>query len=58
LTLRGSNVGTRQDLNECIAFAANGLVKAKIQTAKLEEINSIFDTMRAGKILGRMVLVF
>jgi alcohol dehydrogenase, propanol-preferring len=56
LTVRGSNVGTRQDLNEAIAFAANGLVKAKIQTAPLEDINAILDTMRRGKILGRMVL--
>ena len=56
LSVRGSNVGTRADLNEAIAFAANGLVKAKIQTAALEDINGIFDTMRAGKILGRVVL--
>ncbi len=27
ISVRGSNVGTRQDLNEAIAFAANGLAK-------------------------------
>ena len=56
LTVTGSNVGTRLDLNEAVAFALNGLVKAKIQKAKLTEINKIFDAMRKGKIVGRMVL--
>jgi propanol-preferring alcohol dehydrogenase len=49
-------VGTRLDLNEAVAFALNGLVKAKIQKAKLTQINKIFDAMRKGKIVGRMVL--
>ncbi len=56
LNIRGSNVGTRQDLNEAVAFAANGLVKATIQTAPLEDINMILDDMRKGKIVGRTVL--
>ena len=56
LTVRGSNVGTRQDLNEAIAFASNGLVRAKIRTVPLEDINHIFDEMRKGKIVGRVVL--
>ena len=56
LSVRGSNVGTRLDLAEAVAFAANGLVTAKIKKARLEEINAIFDQMRAGQILGRMVL--
>ena len=56
LSVRGSNVGTRLDLGEAVAFAANGLVTAKIKKVRLEEINAIFDQMRAGQILGRMVL--
>lgn len=56
LSVRGSNVGTRLDLNEAVAFAANGLVTATIKKAPLERINAIFEEMRAGKILGRMVL--
>ena len=58
LTIRGSNVGTRQDLQEAVAFASNGLVKATIRTAELETINDIFDEMRSGKIVGRIVLKF
>lgn len=56
LSVRGSNVGTRQDLNEAIAFAANGLVKATVRTAELEEINPVLEAMRSGKIVGRVVL--
>ena len=56
LSVRGSNVGTRQDLNEAVAFAANGLVKATIRTAELEEINAVLDEMRKGRIVGRVVL--
>jgi propanol-preferring alcohol dehydrogenase len=56
LSVRGSNVGTRQDLNEAVAFASNGLVKATIRTAPLEDINAILDEMRQGKIVGRVVL--
>ena len=53
---RGSNVGTRLDLNEAVAFAVNGLVKATIKTAPLEDINTILDEMRKGRIVGRTVL--
>lgn len=56
LSVRGSNVGTRQDLNEAIAFAANGLVKATIRTVELEDINAVLDEMRKGRIVGRVVL--
>lgn len=58
ITVRGSIVGTRRDLDEAIAFAAEGKVKAEIKTAPLSEINVIFDNMKAGKIEGRMVLDF
>ena len=56
LSVRGSSVGTRQDLNEAIAFAAQGHVKARIRTVALEEVNSVFDDMRKGRIVGRVVL--
>ncbi|WP_448031057.1 alcohol dehydrogenase AdhP [Bradyrhizobium liaoningense] len=58
ITVRGSIVGTRRDLDEAIAFAADGKVKAEVTKAPLAEINHIFDRMKAGKIEGRMVLDF
>lgn len=56
ITVRGSIVGTRRDLDEAVAFAAQGKVKSSVKTAPLEEINHIFEDMKAGKIEGRMVL--
>jgi propanol-preferring alcohol dehydrogenase len=55
-TVRGSIVGTRKDMQEAIAFAVEGKVKADIHIAKLEDINRIFDDMRKGDITGRVVL--
>jgi len=57
-TIRGSIVGGRQDLAEAIAFAAEGKVRSHFHTMRLEEINSVFDKMKAGKIDGRMVVTF
>jgi alcohol dehydrogenase, propanol-preferring len=58
ITVRGSIVGTRRDLDEAIAFAAEGKVKAKITKAPLSDINAIFDRLKSGKVDGRMVLDF
>lgn len=58
ITLRGSIVGTRRDLDEAIAFAVDGKVKAEITKAPLSDINAIFAKLKAGKIEGRMVLDF
>lgn len=58
ITVRGSIVGTRRDLDEALAFAAEGKITAEITKAPLEDINTIFSAMTAGKIDGRMVLDF
>jgi propanol-preferring alcohol dehydrogenase len=56
ITVRGSIVGTRRDLDEAIEFAVEGKVHAQITKAPLDTINSIFADLKAGKIEGRMVL--
>ncbi|MWV62801.1 alcohol dehydrogenase AdhP [Helicobacter saguini] len=56
ITIRGSIVGTRLDLQEAIEFAQTGRVKAHVTGTKLDSINEVFDNMRKGKIDGRMVL--
>jgi propanol-preferring alcohol dehydrogenase len=58
ITVRGSIVGTRLDLQESLDFAADGKVRATVTTDTLENINDVFDRMRAGKIEGRIVLDF
>lgn len=55
-TVRGSIVGTRQDLQEAIDFAVQGKVKATVHVSCLEAINGIFDEMKRGDIQGRMVM--
>ena len=56
LTIRGSIVGTRKDMQEALQFAAEGKVKAIIETVALEEINSVFDRLRRGEVQGRVVV--
>jgi len=56
ITIRGSIVGTRKDLQEAIEFAKEGKVKANVTSAKLEDVNEVFDKMKKGQIDGRMVL--
>ena len=55
-TLRGSIVGTREDLKEALAFAAEGKVKATIEELPLESINDVFARLKEGKVNGRVVL--
>jgi len=43
-------------LQEAIAFAIDGKVKATVHAAKLEDINSVFNEMKKGDIEGRRVL--
>ncbi|MBT0728052.1 alcohol dehydrogenase AdhP [Rosenbergiella australiborealis] len=54
----GSLVGTRKDLAEAFQFAAEGKVTPKVALRPIEEINTIFEEMQAGKISGRMVINF
>lgn len=58
LTIRGSIVGTRQDMEEAIDFYARGLIHPTITTRNLGEINEVLDEMRAGKIDGRVVIKY
>ncbi len=55
-TVRGSIVGTRKDMQEAVAFAVEGKVKATVHAAKLENINEVFAEMKRGEIEGRIVL--
>jgi propanol-preferring alcohol dehydrogenase len=56
LTIRGSIVGTRNDLVEALDFAARGCVKSAIEVQPLTAINDIFARLKAGDVNGRIVL--
>ncbi len=51
-----STVGTRKDLDEILAMAADGGVRCHYQTGALENINEYFAEMQNGKLAGRIVL--
>ncbi|WP_275789139.1 alcohol dehydrogenase AdhP [Pararhizobium gei] len=56
ITVRGSIVGTRQDLEEALQFAGEGKVAAHFSWDRIENINAIFERMKEGAIDGRIVL--
>ena len=58
LTLRGSIVGTRLDLSEALAFAAEGKIRATVEMHTLTAINDVMDRLREGKVDGRVVIGF
>jgi len=58
VTVRGSFVGTREDMAECLQFAADGKVKADIELQPLSAINTIFERLEKGEVPSRVVLDF
>ncbi|CAM3611561.1 alcohol dehydrogenase OS=Castellaniella defragrans (strain DSM / CCUG 39792 / 65Phen) OX=1437824 GN=BN940_08446 PE=3 SV=1 [Castellaniella denitrificans] len=56
ITVRGSIVGTRLDLQEALDFAGAGKVAATVSTERLENVNAVFERMLQGRIDGRVVL--
>ncbi|ADU49539.1 Alcohol dehydrogenase GroES domain protein [Intrasporangium calvum DSM 43043] len=58
LTVRGSIVGTRQDMTEALDFYARGLIHPTVATRELGDINAVFDEMKHGKIDGRVVIQY
>jgi propanol-preferring alcohol dehydrogenase len=58
ITIRGSFVGTRQDMAEALAFAVGGKVKADIELQPLSSISQNFDRLEHGDVPSRVVLDF
>ncbi|RNL84227.1 alcohol dehydrogenase AdhP [Halostreptopolyspora alba] len=58
LTIRGSIVGTRQDMVEALEIYSRGQLRPRVSTRSLAEINTVFDEMRRGAIDGRVVIDF
>jgi propanol-preferring alcohol dehydrogenase len=56
ITIRGSFVGTHQDMAEALAFAVGGQVKADIELQPLSSVNEIFDRLEHGEVPSRVVL--
>ena len=56
ITIRGSFVGTREDMAEALAFAVDRKVKAEIELQPLSAINSVFERLQRGGVASRVVL--
>ena len=58
ITVRGSIVGTRQDMIEALDFYARGQIHPTVHVETLDDINDIFDRMQRGAIEGRIVMKY
>jgi propanol-preferring alcohol dehydrogenase len=58
ISVIGSIVGTRQDLADVFALHAAGRTRVVAETRKLDEINTIFADVLAGRVPARVVLQF
>ena len=58
ITIRGSFVGTRQDMAEALAFAAAGKVKAEIELQPLAAVNQVLERLENGQVASRVVIDF
>lgn len=56
ITLKGSLVGTRNDLQEALDFAARGRVRPHVRVCKTDEIHQVIDQLRRGDVQGRIVM--
>ncbi len=58
VTIRGSFVGTRKDMAEALAFAAEGKVKADIEIQPLAAVNEVFKRLDHDEVASRIVIEF
>src|SRR5579885_1521260 len=56
LTVRGSYLGTRRDLEEVFRLAEQGVVRTHTETHALAETPELLEKMRRGELLGRAVV--
>ena len=57
LTIQGSYVGSQHEMRELMELVrAKGLPDVPVATRPLDEVNAVMNDLRAGKIVGRVVL--
>lgn len=56
IRIQASTVGTRQDVREVLAIAADGNVRCQVASRPLVEANEALDQLRRGQVSGRLVL--
>jgi propanol-preferring alcohol dehydrogenase len=56
--VRGSFLGSRQDLAAVFELATAGAIRAHVETHELAEIPAVLESLRRGAIAGRAVIAF
>ena len=56
IRIRASAVGTREDLREVLAMAAEGKIRCEVSTRPLAQANEVLEELRRGRVSGRIVL--
>lgn len=58
ITIKGSIIGSRRDTDEAMEFVARGIVKVPLEFVKLEDVPSVYERMKDGKVNSRVVVDF
>lgn len=58
ITVRGSYLGTRQDLEEVFRLAESSNVRPHVQKHEIGEVPALLEQMRQGDLTGRAVVTF
>ena len=58
ISIRGSFLGSRDDLDEVFRLAQSGVGQAHVETHALDQAPRLFESMRRGELMGRAVVVF
>jgi propanol-preferring alcohol dehydrogenase len=58
ITIRGSYLGTRQDLENVFRLMQGGVIRPHVHTHGLEETPALLEQMRRGALTGRAVIGF
>jgi propanol-preferring alcohol dehydrogenase len=58
ITIRGSYLGSRDDLAAVFALAGEGVLRPNVHTHALDEAPALLDQLRRGELSGRAVIAF
>ncbi len=56
IRIQASAVGTRKDLREVLAMAAEGRLRCQVAARPLTEVNEVLNELQQGRVAGRVVL--
>jgi propanol-preferring alcohol dehydrogenase len=56
IQIKASAVGTREDLREVLAMAADGKIRCQVSLRPLAEVSEVLAQLSRGEISGRVVL--